>query len=589
MPILTLDQTCASPHFPLDAGTSSVGDHAGLPKDGTREKRGISGNDATLVGSATGYRAVRVAPSALAGMALLVLSQGFVSGCGDDAVTDESPAFTTYVSDDPEAASRGHFSFDGMSRSGSAEDSDGNQEDSDGNDDPEVPDPVDDADTRVVAIETDGQFLVQYARDVQANVETLGVVPADSPTSAPVGTLDLSAAIREEMKIPDEVETGVPELLVHEGYAYVLRNFYDEAQDEYAPVGLWISIVDFRTPTAPRFVATMEMPMTISDGSPHVNRFFVTEAPVVKIGETVFFHQVEWDGRAAREMRSAASVEVISFADPEHPVHVESLERGFAIAHGHLLVFGDTVVSWNKQATADPIKVQYALERFTKGATAIEALPPVNVPGAVVAYDSASHVAVTVDHQLERSSLSEEACANHPRGFGMRNDECYLSGHQLAEVSLTPDGAVVQRSITFEDDAVLNAASATSDRLFIAIRRGGVDDTTDNLGWWSPWTPPGGAAPTYDARIFPLGSGVALAEAGRIQLADSNLRREPQRLDAHRVLVGRVESGVGILDAEVADAPTYHVDPTFERGCQDVTVLHEVAVCVSNGAVEVLQ
>ena len=424
-------------------------------------------------------------------------------------------------------------------------------------------------------------LIVRLANDWWTGETRLEVVDGATPESAEaLGALSLDDLVPEGPDGPEAAEWGCvhygyfdTQMFTRDGFVYLVRN---STLWENGPTGsTTVDVVDITDPTAPTYVDSLEVPRHI--GWSYGPTLSNGERAVHMVGDALLIatRQQEWeeDGPGTSE----ATFEVIDLSNPGAPVHAKTLQRPDGLAHGTLQVFDGVPVSWHMRSVdGQPGKVRYYLERLElPSAAGAEALAPVNVPGAVIAWDEGSHRAVLADFQLEDVGAdNEDACwsqANAWWSYGL--DRCVLAHRPLHMVEVDGDGAYLLDTVDIEgDDGALRGAAASDDRLFAHVRRGSYEWIEDGEG--------GGydQFPTAEVVVFADWPTSDLAADGQAELNDRGSWLGSLTAVGTQ-LIFRADNGLGTLDASDPAAPTLSVHELWGSYCGELKAEGDMAYC----------
>lgn len=423
-------------------------------------------------------------------------------------------------------------------------------------------------------------ILVRLSADWWTNESRLEVIDASDPQSATaLGSVSLDNLVPDLPEGPEAAEWGCfhygyfqSEMFAHDGFVYLVR---DSSPWEYGEDStMAIDVIDVTDPSAPSFVETLEVPGQLGRGyGPTLSN---DERHIHIIGDTMVLltqsQQWEEDGPGT----STSAYELVDLSDPAHPTHAKTVARPDALAHGGLQVFDDVAVSWHmRPVEGDENKVRFFLDRLeVPSAVDAAAAEPLNVPGAVIAYDDETQRAIVADFQLE-SLPAEDDCWTHPGSwYDYADDSCALARRPLHLVQLSGSGATLLDTAEIEgDDGALRGAAASDERLFVQLQRG-------SWSWIEDDSEAGGYEDQPEAEVFVFADWESddLAPEGQLVIPDghrwlSNLAAMGTRL------VFRADNGLGEVDAAEATAPTAHIHDLWGYYCGDLKVEGSTAYC----------
>jgi hypothetical protein len=206
-------------------------------------------------------------------------------------------------------------------------------------------------------------------------------------------------------------------------------------------------------------------------------------AGIVNVGSTLVLSDrtLEWssDGPHA----AIGSLKVVDLADPERP-RVKSVALPSSIGFTGLLASGDMIAtSHYERSPANPDRVRFYVDRVDVSDPARPvALPKVNVPGSLVAFDAESSHAVTTDYRrVIVSGVTYATCAERygsylfdagDKQIGTNTlGRCTVMEQTLLLVHLADDRATVVDSMKLPLGEAITTTALGDDRLFAAVGR----------------------------------------------------------------------------------------------------------------------
>jgi len=424
--------------------------------------------------------------------------------------------------------------------------------------------------------------LVRLATDWWTSQTRLEVVDAATPDSPlALGALSLDDLVPEVPGGAEAAEWGCvhygylqAEMYTHAGFVYLVRQSTPWDHDENATTT--IDVVDVTDPTAPSYVESLAVPG--SRGWGYGPSLSSDERHIQIIGDSmVMLHgQQHWEGDGPGT--SSSRFELIDLSDPGHPVHARTVARPDALAHGGLQAFDGVAVSWHMQAVEDdPSKVRFYLDRLdVPSAAQAQAAPPVNVPGAVVAWDEASSRAVVADFQLaDAGDLPEEDCWSNPRSwYDYEDDRCLLASRPLHLVQVTDGGASLLDTVALDgDETAVRGAAASDERLFVHLQQGSYGWYDEGDGGYGP-----SQLPSAEVVVFSDWATGDLDVDGQLSIPGAGGWLGQLRAIGTR-LIFQAESGLGEIDASDASAPAVEVHDLWGYYCGDLKTDGEMAYC----------
>lgn len=187
-----------------------------------------------------------------------------------------------------------------------------------------------------------------------------------------------------------------------------------------------------------------------------------------------------WDGSGYPRSEDA-KLEVVDLSNPTSP-RVTHVPMPDSLGYTGLVTSGSVVASSHYEPS--PVasgRVRFYLDRVDiSNPRAPVALPKVNVPGSLVAYDAESSNAITGDYRQVRLETTYETCYQEyggswqPGALSVNYEgpgECTVVEQTLRLVHVEDDGATVLDSETLGLGEIVNATALGDDRLFLTIGR----------------------------------------------------------------------------------------------------------------------
>jgi hypothetical protein len=426
--------------------------------------------------------------------------------------------------------------------------------------------------TNVTGMAIGDGIVVRLSADWWTNETLLEIADAADPASpTALGRLQLDEVIPHQQEQAEGCwyySWYDPEIFARDGYVYLVRETWDYDASQIA-----IDVIDIRDPFAPAYVETLDLPFSRGwSYGPHLTN---DEKNTVMVGDALVMESRTTEWLDDRHATSNGTFEVIDLSDPAHPEHAASFERPEGLAHGGLQVFDGVVVSWHmRAANADQTRVRFYLDRlYASSAAQAKLADPVNVPGAVVAWDESSRRAVVVDYQLEPGFRDDETCWSHARSvywYDGITSGCRLAQRDLHLVRVGDGGAHLLDTVALEgDDGGVRGAAASDERLFVHLQRGGY-----------VWSEDGGVSdlPTAEVEVFSDWRGNELSSAATVEVpGESNWLSDLQALGSR--LVFRTGNGLGEVDAADARQPAIEVHDLYGYWCYDLDANESTAYC----------
>lgn len=160
-------------------------------------------------------------------------------------------------------------------------------------------------------------------------------------------------------------------------------------------------------------------------------------------------------------------VEVVDVSEPGSVTLGATLARPGDQTRGGLSVLSDTIVSWHTQPVeGQPGKVRFYFDRLDLSGSKPKWAPAINVPGIIVAYDSETGRAFTIDFALEKVALPDAECFEHPKYWSFEGDTCTLLERTLVQLQIVGSQAFKVQTLAIEGNAGLEQLFATDSRIF---------------------------------------------------------------------------------------------------------------------------
>jgi hypothetical protein len=430
----------------------------------------------------------------------------------------------------------------------------------------------------VDAIAIDDGMVARLSQDWWTGGSRLEIVDvAHAQDAEPLGRLDLDAIGGDGADACWAYGWWGAELFAHDGFVYLVREIYEQDTGESSTR---IEVVDARDATAPAFVRTVEVPGARQWWG-YTAGLSLPEARTEKVGDALvlLMGAGDYDG----EMPDAsASFAVVDLSDPAAPTLAATVDRPDGLAHGGLQVHDGAIVSWHMQAVdGDPSRVRYFLERLdVSDPQTPVAATPLNVPGAVVAYDAGAQRAVTVDFRLEAVPSTDDDCWVHPQVFEYDDGEgvCWIAHRELKLVAVHDDHASLLQTLDLEAGTSRVAGiAASADRLFVHLGPGGYWGWDVGVAEDGAGDPAFAYPPTEIATLTGLG-GDALEVASRVQIEQLGWWLGTVTAAGHDLLLN-TDNGLGVLDTADPAAPSLQIHELWGYACWNVEVDAGVAYC----------
>jgi len=307
-----------------------------------------------------------------------------------------------------------------------------------------------------------GDHLVRVVDVGDSGTTALQVVPENDPNvDEPIGSVEL---VRDPTgEACGAYHFGNARFFAHESWVYVLVPSEVSSQR-----GTLVYVVDFRDPKKPKVVHESELPFMFATsddtGQSWRSSFIEAGAHAVQKGSTVAV--IETVYRHSESARRGV-VHVLDFASPVAPRHkaiqLPKAEGRTALhLHGSELFVG----RWNA-IPEKPSRVRFYLDRIVLASPEPYALPSVNVPGSLLAYDVESGFLLTVDYRREtRPAESWDECREGTRDH--QQGLCQIVHRSVELLTLDPNqGAVRLDSAQLDDGLRIQRVALGRDRVYL--------------------------------------------------------------------------------------------------------------------------
>ena len=309
---------------------------------------------------------------------------------------------------------------------------------------------------------------------------------------------------------------------------------------------------------------------------------------IVNVGSTLAISDrtLEWSS-SGEPVPAPGSVKVVDLSDPETPLVTNVvLPRSFGFTG--LIASGDIIAtSHYERSQANPARIRFYVDRVDVSNPANPfALPKVNVPGSLVAFDAESAHAVTSDYQRrvvpnvtyrtcwEQYGSSEfEAKGNFDENTVGR---CTVFEQSLFLVHLDGDHATVVDSMRLPLGQSITSTALGDDRLFAAVgRRSGHYGYYDGFyGYYSSF------AETEMPLVVLSGIRTGSFQAAKLELSiGQSWGAVPLVASGKRAALSTGFRGkLVVVDAEDAERPSVAREVEIGGWVQDLDVVGDTAV-----------
>jgi hypothetical protein len=425
--------------------------------------------------------------------------------------------------------------------------------------------------TNVTKVAIAGDLVVRLATDWWTDASWLDVVSRENAESPePLGRLSLSELTASRGYECWGGGLWGADLFTHAGHVFIVRDLYDYETWSHGRTA--IDVIDIRNPAAPAYLETIEIDAMRSWWG-HGTGLSNDEKRAVHVGRALILTSTQLDWEIDEVVSSHSAFHLVDVGDPTN-IQVTKLDRPDGIAHGGMQVFGSDVVSWHMQsASGDASKVRFYLERIDLSQPSNPSMAePINVPGQVVAYDPSTQRAVTLDFRLASADLGSQECWSHPKAHwsGYDDDSCMLAHRELKLVQLSGSSATLVDTQDVEgEDAAVRAVAASTERLFVQLRRG-------SYVWSDDWNLQD--VPRDEIAVFSSWLGNTLEPAATVELEGAGWWVGALRAVGHHLLF-RASNGIGELDASNPQDPRVEIHDLVGWGCHDLQIEGRTAYC----------
>ncbi len=357
-----------------------------------------------------------------------------------------------------------------------------------------------------------GEHLVRMAADWWTSEPRLEVVTADHPTSAqPLGSVDLGP-----MLATAEQDDSCYY------WSYWDVRLYSHDQSVFLVWPSWnhqtarVAAVDLSDPTQPRLGPHLDVAVDTHSYFgyywSHVPALLAAGDPVAQVGSTLAFLRVdtpldEWGyptSIPAIGSSHGASLRVVDLSNVDEPKLAATVALPAGGGHTGLVAQGQRVLLSHWEPVPDlPGKARFYFDRIDlSNPSAPTSLPPINVPGSLVAFDSSSANLLTVDYQREiLANVRQKVCYDtfgHGAQFWPHDDEWWTSETwetvrgqcwfmhrklKLAHLDEINGAASLLDEHPLPDDLSTSRLLVADDRVFFTSHPSYYDDTAGSLVW----------------------------------------------------------------------------------------------------------
>jgi hypothetical protein len=335
-----------------------------------------------------------------------------------------------------------------------------------------------------------GDLAVRLSADWWTTETRLEVAPAsDAGRAEPLGTLDLGAVLPADSSdgCYDWALSGA-RLFANGQHVYVVWPASDATTAH-------VAVVDVTDATAPRVASTLDVPFNWYGMYWYYGAVVSPGDAIAQVGSTLVFRRFDTnDYGYDPSSLHAAWLEVVDLSNPARPVRAATVELPAAGGHTGLQVNGTSVVTshW-VPLPGDGSRARFYFDHIDVATPASpDVRTPVNVPGSLLAFDSAAGRVLTMDYQrIVLPATTSNDCWN---SFGWdvtfeptdpeRYDGPGICTGVRRTLKLLDVGdvgsatATVRDTRTLEDGTYVSSALIGDDRAFLTANnmRWGTDD-----------------------------------------------------------------------------------------------------------------
>lgn len=432
-----------------------------------------------------------------------------------------------------------------------------------------------------------GDLVVRLAADWWTTAARLEVVPAANPSQAePIGAVELSSLF--------------PSAQGCYGWGLYGARLFANGQTVYL---VWpsddgnhvrVATVDLSDAQNPSIAGQIELPFSAYDLYGYYGAPVVTSGePVAQVGSTLVFRRLEQsdygyydpyypedgNGPDPAAVLRKAWLEVVDLSNPAQPVHAATVDLPEASGHTLMRVSGSQVLlSHWVPLPNDSTKARFYFDRVDVSDPASPAaLPPVNVPGSLVTFDSSVNRLLTVDYQrLTLQNVTYEECyteysyeamfePNDPYNYEGPGT-CTAMKRAFKLVQVQGNGAHLIESYPLENGTSLWNVFVGDDRVFAP---------SSNYGWYED-----GGGYWSSSRILVLG-GIhdGALEIAEVEGAELGYTYPVAVAGTRLVSSGYSPSGIWTLDAADMDAMAFEQKAELRSYVSHVNVSGDLALC----------
>jgi hypothetical protein len=281
------------------------------------------------------------------------------------------------------------------------------------------------------------------------------------------------------------------EVYSNESHAYLVYNTYAyDPSEGTSAESVRVLTVDVSDATKPELVGNVDLAFRPNyygyghyDGYGYGYGLVQSGAGIVSVGSTlaVSDRTLDWSSNG-EPVATPGYLKVVDLANPEAP-RVRSVRLSAGLGFTGLLASGNTIATSHYERSAtNPDRVRFFVDRVdVSDASNPRALPKVNVPGSLVAFDAESSNAVTTDYErVVISNVTYATCLERYASYGFEPNNagnytessrgrCTVIRQTLRLVHIADDAASVVDSMALPLGETITTTALGDDRLFAAL------------------------------------------------------------------------------------------------------------------------
>jgi hypothetical protein len=318
-----------------------------------------------------------------------------------------------------------------------------------------------------------GDTIVKFAQDWYTNtvsLDTSTLNNVEKPES--LGHVDLDIGTNKCGS------SSLGTVAKGDGRVYLVINEYQYDSSKGSQQTSRLVTVDVSSPAAPKVIGNVAL--EFGEGSYWSSGSLVNagERSVVVGNALVMLSSITDYNRGYDDERTESKLYVIDVSKPDEPkvqtITVEGRSETTGLfASGHLVALGRYVAS-----PADTERVRFYVERFdVSNPSEPKALPSVNVPGSLIAFDSSASNVATVDYkEVILAAKNETECYENHKGSWWRcggdncnEGSCHTMQNSVNLLKIDDDAATLLGSKNLEKGWKISNLATGDDRVFMTL------------------------------------------------------------------------------------------------------------------------